>query len=84
MEKSVAHRIYELTEEALANENASLRDDLESYSTLAKVALTHVQALTVRNDQLKQQNRDLRNQVTDLHGELQWLRAFLMDRDRAA
>jgi cell division protein FtsB len=84
MERSVAHRVYELTEEALAAENASLREDVESYSTLAKVALSHVAALTRRNDQLQEQNRTLRNDISDLHDELKALREFLMERDRAA
>jgi hypothetical protein len=50
---SVAHRVFELTEEALAAENAALREDNDSYSTLAKVALGHVAALTTRNDRLQ-------------------------------
>ena len=84
MDRSVAHRIYELTEEALAADNASLREDLESYRTLAQVALGHVAALTTRNDHLQQQNHHLRHEITDLQAELEWLRGFLMDRDRAA
>ena len=84
MDRSVAHRVYELTEEALAAENASLREDLDSYRALAQTALGHVAALTKRTDHLHQHNRELRNEITDLRAELQWLRGFLMDRDRAA
>jgi len=57
MDRSVAHRIYDLTEEALSAENVSLRDDVESYSTIAKMALHHVAKLTTRNDHLQEQNR---------------------------
>jgi hypothetical protein len=61
-------RILELTEEALATENAELRELVEAYRIVAQVALSHVADIT--NDRL----RDLRRENAEL-------RALLMMRD---
>ena len=81
----------DLVIDALAHSEATLVDrvidltsERDSYRALAQTALAHVSALTVRNDQLRQQNHDLHAEIADLHGELRRLLGCLMNRDRAA
>ncbi len=63
---SGAHRICNLAADTLAAENLELRDDLESYRTLALAFFYVIGELAKRNNQLANRIDQLRPQIEEL------------------